>query len=214
MDNKINVKRNDSNKEIFLKQTFCLSDYEFISIKKLYPHIVNMDKETVEKRVEFYKATFNLTQEEFNTMFKTLPSLLGLSEQSIKSKYECILDIGIPIQSIIENPRILAAPLKTLKLKYMLFSIIDNDKKFLSINWTVSSLDKSWARYRYLSEHFIKIKPSWIILSERNFQKKYKITSDELILKYPLDENAENFISSHYNAHVKTNGSKPLALNN
>lgn len=110
---------------------------------------------------------------------------------SVKFKLKNLREIGITNEDIRENPRILSTPALDIKDKYALWCSIFPDKRFMKLRtWFMTRVEKIYARYVYLAEDLQKtdIRPNQLDFSEKNFVSRFKMSSDTLMERYPLDE--------------------------
>ena len=193
----------------FYMTTFSLTQTEFNKMFKSLPALLSYNNESVLDKVNFYKSTFDLTQAEFNKMLKTLPTLLGYNNGSVLDKKKNVDKIGLDKNDIIKNPSILNAPSNSFIFRYMLLYIDFGNKSFLDTIWYMTSEKKTWARYAYIKQNE-RAKPADILCSEKKFQKKYGIESNELMEKFPITKEVVKFVNSEYNKLAEKNGDKKL----
>jgi len=110
---------------------------------------------------------------------------------------------GITDEDIRENPRILSTPALDIKDKYALWCSIFPDKRFMKLRtWFMTRVEKIYARYVYLAEdlHKTDIRPNQLDFSEKNFVSRFKMSSDTLMERYPLDETILTDFYEKYNS--------------
>jgi len=122
---------------------------------------------------------------------------------SVKFKLKNLREIGITDEDIRENPRILSTPALDIKDKYALWCSIFPDKRFMKLRtWFMTRVEKIYARYVYLAEdlHKTDIRPNQLDFSEKNFVSRFKMSSDTLMERYPLDETILTDFYEKYNS--------------
>ena len=96
---------------------------------------------------------------------------------------------------------ILSAPAQFLKIRYMLAETMDIEKAFI-LYGTLTSQDKVWARYCYLRDIGHKTYAP-VYRTDRSFDSTYKVSSSELVKRYPLDKDAIDFIEKSCRERTK-----------
>ena len=79
-----------------------------------------------------------------------------------------------------------------------MFYPLSPNLKFLKHPWYMQSADKTYARLNFLTSRQDKVKPSMLLISERNFENIFGVTSAALMEEYPLDETAKEYINASY----------------
>ena len=133
-------------------------------------------------------------------MSVTLPSILGYSKEKIKSKIDFFQSLGYTKEEIIRIitslPSILGFTNENLTNKINLFKqiglehLIVNDPKRL-----MQGVELTSARYNYLKEERnIEIDRDnciQLFIGEKRFAKKYDISKEELLERYPYLEESK-----------------------
>ena len=184
-----------------LKKVLKLNDEELADLIKTCPNaigrtILGDSPTSVESKVKFFKKALQLDDSQVLELIKSKPVVLTLDtitdkDTSVKTKMqtfsEC-LSLNEIREEIIKNPKLLTVPARHFKIRYMLAYDIGIEDKFFSNNFLTSE-DKIYARYRFLLDNNID-KMKKVNYGEKVFEKEFGISSDELIKRYPLDENA------------------------
>ena len=195
----------------FYMKTFNLTQTEFNKMLKTLPALLSYNNGSVLDKADFYMTTFNLTQAEFNKMLKTLPSVLGYNNESVLDKKKNFDKIGLDKNDIIKNPSILTAPSNNFIFRYMLLYINFGNKSFLDKIWYMTSEKKTWARYAHIKQNG-RAKPADVLISEKNFQKKYGVESSDLMEKFPITKEVVEFVNCEYNKLAEMNGDKKFEI--
>ncbi len=182
------------------------------------PTLITLDiKQNIMSSMKFYRDALRLDQSTVIQMIMKYPSILNLdiseSPTSVKSKIEKMHEI-MPFRElraiIIDNPKILNTPARSIKIRYMLAMLIDayayennhsqrkhsTVDRFLTKDFLVSE-DTVWARLCYLKSkksNFI----SHIYRSKNDFYQKTGVETLDLIQQFPLNDNALNQIENDY----------------
>ena len=161
---------------------------------------------SVLKKLEFYQNTLGLTPEHIRENLVLLHFDVNPESQSptaVSKKLAAIYKIGLTNENIQANPRILASPAEDLEEKYILWSTIFPDKRYMNLaTWFITRPEKIYARYRYLTDdlHHTGIRPNHLDHCESQFIKRFKSNSQVLMDKYPYDEAAKIALYEKYAA--------------
>ena len=187
-------------KELFYLKEFNLTKKEFAQLVKKMPPLLGYTQENVQEKELFYLKEFNLTKQEFAQLVKKMPQLLNFSQESVINKHKMIRELEFDDDVVIKNPTILSAPENSLKVRYMVLYIVEKTDKFIEINnWSMTSHTKTWARLCGLQEiSSLKITAKDLILSEKQFAKKFKIDSKTLMERYHFTKKAVAQINAEY----------------
>ena len=159
---------------------------------------------SVKKKVAFYENNIGLTKEHI----RKNPILLhfdcdpeSTSPTSVAKKLEAIYKIGLTNEDIQANTKLLMTPAEDLEEKYVLWSTIFPDKRYMELlTWFITRPEKIYARYKYLTEelHHPALRPNHLDHCESQFIKRFKSDSASLMERYPYDEAAKKEIYSKY----------------
>lgn len=161
INRKTNIIATYSNKSIIDKFNYLLSlgfnESEVVSITTICPQIYCYKKNSIKTKFNNLMS-LGYTYEEVKAMITNYPAILNTSLEYIKEKIEFYNSIG-------------------------LHSILIKDTSHL-----ITSLSLVYARYMFLKEKNITIDEKnyrRLFVRSKQFQKKYNISSEELINKYP-----------------------------
>ncbi len=159
---------------------------------------------SVKKKVEFYSNTIGLTKEHI----RKNPILLhfdvdpeSTSPTSVTKKLEAIYKIGLTNEDIQANTKLLMTPAEDLEEKYVLWSSIFPDKRYMQLlTWFITRPEKIYARYKYLTEelHHPALRPNHLEHCESQFIKRFKSNSEVLMQRYPYTDEVKKEIYSRY----------------
>lgn len=182
------TEKNIKDKIEFYQTEFNLTRLEFNKLIKTLPVILSYSETSIKSKVQLYMKEFGLTKPEFIKILKGLPGILCYSEESVKEKHKQTFDLSIPKEFIINNISILTAPKNTLKIRYFILRQIASKEDILrKTNWSMTNQNKTYARLMYLQNKMQrKIKLSEILSAEKIFSNIHKVSSKELMQKYPL----------------------------
>lgn len=161
---------------------------------------------SVLKKLEFYQNTIGLTPDHIRENLVLLHFDIdpkSKSPTSVAKKLEAIYKIGLTNEDIQANPRILASPAEDLEEKYILWSTIFPDKRYMSLlTWFITRPEKIYARYRYLTDelHHSSLRPNHLDHCESQFIKRFKSDSQSLMERYPYDDEAKKALYEKYAA--------------
>ena len=179
-----------------LKKILKFQDKEFADFIKKYPQLLcyacyGDNPKSIESKLKFYKETLLLNDDEVINLVKEKPVILTLDtttdrKTSVQSKMEAFTEC-MPFEEvrerIIENPKLLTVPAQQFKIRYMLAYNLGIENKFMT------NEQKIWARYCYLKDDNYKDFRK-VNIDEKGFENEFKVSLDELLEHYPLDEAA------------------------
>ena len=148
---------------------------EIINIAKFFPIICSFSIETIEDKIK-YIMSFGYTLSNVRNMIKNYPSILSMSTENLHDKINFYKSINL-MDIIINDTKQLMISLKVVYARYMFY-------KNIGIN-----IDKN--NYTLL---FIK---------NKDFERKYNITKEELINKYCNSKISNNKDNSKRNLSFK-----------
>ena len=173
----------------FYQSEFNITKTEFVKMLKTLPALLGLAEETIKEKTDFYQNEFNITRADFIKMIKKLPALLSYSEESVKEKHQQMIDLKLPNNYIVENPNIVIPPVNTLKIRYAILRNVASREEILSkSNWYMTSQDKTYARLVYFLNQKNNVAFNNLFKSETAFEKRYKVSSDDLMKEYKLTE--------------------------
>ena len=183
-------------KELFLKLGY--NENEYVEIVNTYP-IINTRPETLVRKVkENYEFLISLgySKEEIIKMTKNLPAIYNYSIGNIKQKIEDMEELGYSREEVIKMtiglPSILGLSIENIKQKIEFYDFIG--LHFLAVvdpKKLMQSTKLSYARYMFFKEKGIvidKINYNKLFANQKQFEKKYGLTKDEILQKYPYEE--------------------------
>lgn len=159
----------------------------------------NKSSKSIIAKIKYYTENLGFAIEEIKDNFDLLRLDIanGQNPNAVPNKIKKLQEIGISIQDIREDPRLLFIPVADIKDKYVLWCTICPDKSFLKKNkWYVTSPEKVYARYQYLILEGVALAKGLsdgslitaLNRGEKEFVRRFKMDSDTLMKKYPLDE--------------------------
>ena len=203
-------------KMIFYKKILKMNDEELRTIIRRNPSFLHYDiisenSTSVKSKMNFYKTTLELSDDQLIEMIKKNPHLLqydvlSTDDSSAQSKLKYLKSIGVTKEQLVSNPTLLAHPAKRVRFRYMILAQVVNDEDIFKSKNLMISEKKLYARLKYLqSRSDVKdIRMSFLGYAEQSFVKQYGITSEELLEKYKLDENAiEDVVTTYNNSHKR-----------
>ena len=121
--------------------------------------------------------------------------------KSIASKIKKLDEIGITIEDIKRDTKLLMTPAEDIKVKYALWSTLFPDKSFIAANsWYVTRPEKIYARARFLVEDK-KVKELLVAqlnIGEPQFQLRQKVKTEDLMKRYPFDDEVVKSLFAKY----------------
>ncbi|MBO5103015.1 MAG: hypothetical protein J6C13_02875 [Clostridia bacterium] len=182
---------------------------------RAFPQLLSLDCSTenenplsVINKANFYLEYVGFSKE----ILKKHPNLLGYdcnphstSPSSIINKLKSIENAGISMDFVRNVPLILGCPSKSLKIRNMLYYITEMDKYAQNAAPFIQNEQKTYARYAYFEEIGHPTAKKVYYLQEKLFQKRYGVSSEDLIKRYPLDQNAIKLITQKYNEKCNKN---------
>lgn len=183
-----------------------------------YDCLENSDSPTsVPAKIDYYKNSVGLdeTQIRDNLVLLHLDTVNEQNKSSVPAKLSALQEIGITGEDIRNNTQLLLTPAQDIKDKYAIWCSIFPDKSFMELRtWFITRTNKVYARYKYLSsENFLEniyklsgrrsdfnLRPNHLDMCESQFKLRFKASSEELMQRYPLDENALKEFYEKYNA--------------
>ncbi len=182
----------------FYKSKFNVNDSEIDKLVRNFPTFLCFSENLVNQKVEAYENLFSLSNDEMETIFKAQPNILSINLSSLEEKQKVFSKLNLSHEYLTATPMIFTSPTKSLELKYKMFYSLSPSLKFLKYPWYLQSAEKSYARLNFLSSRENKVKTSVALISEKNFQKLYNVTSATLMEEYPLDDTAKEYIDASY----------------
>ena len=165
--------------------------------------LLNITKALTEDKLLHLKDIFDFDDQELRRVVKICPSFIIYSINAIDKKKELLDSLNITKEDILKNPIILATASNSIKLKYMMLYLADPKKNFMRQKWSMQNQKKTWARIMELKSLDIPLTPSLLFSAEKNFQKRFKVSGEELMKKYPLTEEVVRNIIVSYNKHAR-----------
>lgn len=159
----------------------------------------SLKQETLLHNIERnYETLYRLgyKQEEIIKITMNLPAIYGYSTQNIKNKIKGLMEIGYTKQEVIQMtinlPSLIGYKLENTIEKIEYLKEIELEK--LVVTNTVllmQSLELTYAHYEYLKENNFEMNEKnlrKIFYNNREFERQFGITKDELLEKYNYQE--------------------------
>ena len=171
------------------------SKKEIIKMTKRVSAIYGYSIENIKQKIEDMEE-LGYSREEVIKMTKSMPAIYGYSIENIKQKIEDIEELGYSREEVIKMtiglPTILGLSIENIKQKVEFYNYIGlcslavvDPKKLMQ------STKLSYARYMFFKEKGIvidKINYNKLFANQKQFEKKYGLTKDEILQKYPYEE--------------------------
>ncbi len=204
----------------FFKKFFDCDDYSLGLLLAQCPQMLGADivsdsPTSFKTKVREMQTLFNMTEKEIAEMIKRFPSILRYdmsptNPKGLPMKVASLRAIGATNEQLVDNPYLLSLPVFNLKFRYMVFSNIFSDEEIYRSTILMIGNDKLYARFKFLQNAGDRVLRDGLRVDEMRFQKTYKVTSDNLIGRYPIDESALVEIEAMYNL---THKNHPLYFN-
>ena len=155
-------------------------------------------------KAKFFIEELGFTKEDLaeNPILFHLDTISGIENpKSIRSKIKKLEEIGITIDDIRRDTKLLMTPAEDIKIKYALWSTLFPNKEFLSANsWYVTRAEKIYARAMYILEEEKPsvFTPAKLNIGEPQFKIRHKVSTEDLMKKYPFDENVIKSLFEKY----------------
>lgn len=195
----------------FYKDTFKLTDRELHDFVKDLPAALGYDTVTdqpksVKSKMKFYKENLDMDKEQLIEFIKNSPYVLSydtISDKptSIKTKLEILHKIGITNDQIIAQPKILAYPAQSLKMRIMLKAIYYGVTQSFDYGMMFNE-QLVYARAQFVRGR-IDIPSKLIYQNDKRFSERTKTTSKELLERYTLTQEKALQIQEEYNKNSK-----------
>ena len=187
------TKENIDEKANYFKHTFGIENQEFISMLKRLPSLLSLSRESMNDKIVYFTKEYGLTKDQFSRMVKDLPNLLAYSKESLDEKKKQIQDVGLPKEFLANFANVFSVPANNLKVRMLILRQVAPRDEIMRWGWHITCQDKTFARMMYFAnETNANPKLSNLLLCEKLFQKKYGISSEDLMKMYPLTkENIE-----------------------
>ena len=187
----------DELKKVFIDIGYTNEDFEIIT--NTYP-IANMKPETLTKKVKdiyHFLLSLGYSKEEVIKMTKNSPAIYSYSTENMKQKIEDIIELGYSREEVIKMtkslPSIYGLSIENMKQKIEFYdeiglhslAVIDSKK-------LMQSTKLSYARYMFYKEKGITITEEnyrKLFVGQKPFEKSYGVTKEEILKKYPYNEN-------------------------
>lgn len=174
--------------EFFLK-TLGMKKKDFTKVIKQNPSLLCYSENSILQNINFIASEFDLSKEQTCHVIKTWSTILSLSPESLHAKKQILEEIGVDPNVITHDPKIVSAPEKSLKARYLLARCIaPEDDVFSKKAWYMTNQNKVYARLQFLKSLNHKVTLNDVYQEEKQFQKYYGISSETLMDTYRLDE--------------------------
>ena len=132
-------------------------------------------------------------------MTKSLPSIYSYSIENMKQKIEDIESLGYSREEVIKMtkslPSIYGYSIENMKQKIEFYDDIDmHDLAVIDPKKLMQSVKLSYARYNFYKDRGIEINMNnyrKLFIGNKQFEKQYGITKEEILKKYNYEENLE-----------------------
>ena len=179
-------------KEEFIKVGYTENDYN--EIRNSYS-LINMKDETISIHLKDIFAFFlknGYSKEEVIKMTKSLPQIYGYSIENMKQKIEDIMVLGYSKEEVIKMtkslPQIYSLSKENMKQKIDFYDSIGmHVLAVIDTKYLMQSVNLSYARYSFYMDKGINIDIDnyrKLFIGQKNFEKSYGITKEELLKKY------------------------------
>ena len=177
------------------------TEYDINEIINTYP-ISDTRKDTLIKNVKrnyIFLVELGYSQEDVIKMTKNLPAIYCLSIENMKQKIEDLKHLGYSQEGVIKMtktlPSIFGYSIENMKQKIEFYDYIGlHLLAVISPKDLMQSTALSYARYMLLQEKGIRIDETnykELFSCQKNFQRKYGITKEELLAKYDYKKYSE-----------------------
>ena len=169
-----------------------------LKITKASPAIFSLSIENIKKKIEDL-ILLGYTKEDVFKMTKLFPTIYSYSIENIRQKITDLISLGYTKENVIEMTKVLPAiygySIENIKKKIEFYDTIGlHDLPIINPGNLMQSVSLSYARYRFYLDRGINIDISnfrKLFLNQKQFEKQYKITKEELIEKYSYDKYLE-----------------------
>ena len=183
-------------KEEFIKVGYTENDYN--EIRNSYS-LINMKDETISIHLKDIFAFFlknGYSKEEVIKMTKSLPQIYGYSIENMKQKIEDIMLLGYSKEEVIKMtksmPSIYGLSKENMKQKIDFYDSIGmHVLAVIDTKYLMQSVNLSYARYSFYMDKGINIDIDnyrKLFIGQKNFEKSYGITKEELLKKYDYNK--------------------------
>lgn len=194
-------------KLMFYKERLKLTDRELRDLVKDLPNLLGYDTVTdkpksVKSKLKFYKEYLEMSEDQLIKFIKSSPYVLSYDTisnkpTSVKSKLETLHKIGINNEQIIVQPKILAYPAQSLKMRIMLKAVYYGTTESFDYGMMFNE-QLVYARARFVKGR-IDIPSKLIYQNDKRFSQRTNTTSEELLKQYPLTQEKALEIQEEYN---------------
>ena len=177
----------------FLKNGY--SKEEVIKMTKSLPQIYGYSIENMKQKIEDIML-LGYSKEEVIKMTKSMPSIYGLSKENMKQKIEDIMVLGYSKEEVIKMtkslPQIYSLSKENMKQKIDFYDSIGmHVLAVIDTKYLMQSVNLSYARYSFYMDKGINIDIDnyrKLFIGQKNFEKSYGITKEELLKKYDYNK--------------------------
>lgn len=160
------------------------AESEFFKLLTKFPQLLDLEPSNIDNKINTY-IKIGFTKEDIKQMSLILPSIFGYSIDNIYSKIIDIMNLGFSKEETInilkKTPQLFGYSIENIKAKVeYLYSINLKHLIVKDSNILIPSKDTTNARYNYLTE-INSFAPKELYKKNKDFEKKYKITKEELI---------------------------------
>lgn len=189
-------------KEEFFRKNFGFKKNDFVKLLKQNPCLLCYSEDSILQKANFIANEFNLSKDQACDAIKNWSTILSLSPESLHAKNKILQEIGIDPSFVCYDPKIVSAPEKSLKARYIIARSVATDEELFSKKaWYMTNQNKVFARLQYLKSIKHKVKIGDLYQEEKQFEQYYGIDSESLIKVYRLDsENLQNLLEQ-FNLH-------------
>ena len=183
-------------KEEFIKVGYTENDYNEIRNSH---SLINMKDETISRHLKDIFTFFlknGYTKDEVIKMTKSMPSIYGYSKENMKQKIEDIMALGYSKEEVVKMtksmPSIYSYSKENMKQKIDFYDSIGmHVLAVIDAKNLMQSVNLSYARYSFYMDKGFNIdidNYKKLFIGQKQFEKSYGITKEELLKKYDYNK--------------------------
>ena len=194
----------------YYKAKFSLSEEVLGKVFSADPSLMRIKEPVFEDKVKFYTEELGMSKDQLRTAFISAPTLFDLVPKTVAKKIEAITSAGFTIDDIVDNIQMLTAgPAETFKLRYAICANHSiTPKWFLYKKLYMFNENKLYARAKYIESCTAAQNFSLICNGEKVFQEKFGLTSEQLVARYSLTDEAKAEILNEFDKNQKRKNSE------
>ena len=183
-------------KEEFIKVGYTENDYNEIRNSH---SLINMKDETISRHLKDIFTFFlknGYTKDEVIKMTKSMPSIYGYSKENMKQKIEDMMLLGYSKEEVVKMtksmPSIYSYSKENMKQKIDFYDSIGmHVLAVIDAKNLMQSVNLSYARYSFYMDKGFNIdidNYKKLFIGQKQFEKSYGITKEELLKKYDYNK--------------------------